>query len=134
METTFTDPAEKEIWDTVRALNAAWTRGNPDELAHYFHARMIAVTPVDRRRRDGQAECLAGWKGFVAAARVHDWQEIDPVIRVYDNAAVVSYDYDIDYEMSGQRCRDHGRDLMFLVRENDRWQLVGDQFSSMPGA
>jgi len=134
METALTDPTEREIWATVRALNAAWTRGNPDALERYFHARMIAVTPVDRLRLDGQAACVAGWKGFVAAARVYDWQEIDPAIRVYGEAAVVSYDYDIDYEMSGRRSRDRGRDLMFLVRADDRWQVVGDQFSSMPGA
>lgn len=134
MENTFTDPTQRDIWATVRALNRAWTEGDPDTLDCYFHEGMIAVTPVDRQRRDGRDACLAGWKGYADAARIHRWREIDPVIRVYGDAAVVSYDYEIDAEIAGRRSTERGRDLMFLVRADDRWQVVGDQFSAMPWA
>lgn len=33
----FDDPVQQEIWATIRALNDAWTKGNPDDLANYFH-------------------------------------------------------------------------------------------------
>ena len=132
METTFNTPVQQEIWSTVRAMNDAWTKDNPDDLAHYFHPLMLAVTPTDRLRRVGAAECVAGWKAFADAARIHSWQEIDPLIRVYGEAAVVSYFYAIDFEMGGQRYQQGGRDLFFFVRENGRWWAVADQFSSYP--
>ena len=83
VDTPFTDPIQQEIWATLRALNDAWTQGNPERLAEYFHPDMIAITPVDRLRRDGAAACIAGWQGFAESTRIHSWREIDPLIRVF---------------------------------------------------
>jgi len=132
MNISFSDPVQQEIWATLRAVNDAWTQGNPDDLAYYFHPQMLAITPVDRFRRDGAPACIAGWKGFADAARIHRWQEFDPLIRVYGDAAVASYYYEIDFEMGGSRIEQSGRDLFFLVREDGRWQVVADQFSPYP--
>ena len=132
MEMPFSDPVEREIWRTVRALNDAWTRGNPDDLRHYFHPRMIAVTASDRLRRDGAEACLTGWKAFAEAAAIHAWQETDPLIRAFGEAAVVSYYYDLDCTLGGQRLQLQGRDLFFFVREEGRWWAVADQFSGYP--
>ena len=132
MDMPFTDPVEQDIWRTVRALNDAWTRGNPDDLRRYFHPQMIAVTASDRLRRDGAEACVAGWKGFAEAATIHAWRESEPLIRVFGDAAVVSYYYDLDCTLTGQRQQLQGRDLFFLVRENGRWWAVADQFSAYP--
>ena len=128
----FADPVQREIWATLRAVNDAWTQGHPDDLADYFHAQMIAITPVDRLRRDGAAACVSGWKSFADAARIYRWQEFDPLIRVYGDAAVASYYYEIDFAMGGKRAVQSGRDLFFLVRDHGRWQVVADQFSPYP--
>lgn len=132
MNATFIDPAEQEIWSTIRAINDAWTQGHPDDLADYFHPRMVAVTPVDRLRREGAEACIAGWKGFADAARIHRWQEFDPLIRIFGDAAVVAYYYEIDFEMGGRRIEQAGRDLFSLIRESGRWWVVADQFSAYP--
>ena len=132
MKTTFDSPEQQEIWTTVRAMNDAWTKGNPDALADYFHPQMLAITPTDRLRRDGAEECIAGWKGFAEAARIDSWREIDPLIRVYGDAAVVTYFYEISFDMGGRRYEEGGRDMFFFVRENGRWWVVADQFSSYP--
>jgi len=44
----FDDPVQQEIWAAIRALNDAWTKGNPDDLANYFHRNMLAITSTDR--------------------------------------------------------------------------------------
>jgi len=36
MAANFDDPVKREIWATLRALNDAWTQGNPDNLAYYY--------------------------------------------------------------------------------------------------
>ena len=132
MGTSFDSPEQQEIWTTVRDINDAWTKGNPDDLAHFFHPQMMAITPVDRLRRDGAEQCIAGWKSFAEAAKIHNWQETDPLIRVYGDAAVVTYFYEISFEMGGQSFEEGGRDLFFFIRENGRWWAVADQFSSYP--
>lgn len=129
----FDDPVQQEIWVTIRALNDAWTQGNPDDLANYFHRNMVAITTTDRLRRESGADCIAGWKAFADATRIHCWQEIDPVIHVYGDAAVVVYYFDIAFDMNGQTIHSDGRDMFFMVKEEGRWWVVADQFSSFPG-
>jgi hypothetical protein len=130
--TSFTDPTKQEIWTTVRAMNDAWTKGNPDDLAKFFHRDMVVITPTDRHRLNGGAACVAAWKGFCNAARIHYWEEKDPVIYVYGNSAVVAYDFDMSFDMGGNTVSMGGRDMFFFVKEGQRWWAVADQFSPYP--
>ena len=132
MTISFTDPVQQEVWNTVRALNDTWTKGNPDDLVNYFHSSMIAITATDRHRRDGGEACIAGWKGFANAATIHHWKEIDPVINIYGNSAVVAYYFDMSFSMGGQTISMGGRDMFFFVKESDRWMAVADQYSPYP--
>jgi hypothetical protein len=128
----FPDTTQEEIWATIRAANDAWTRGDPNELRKHFHPQMVAITPVDRLRLDGAEVCVAGWKTFAESCRIESWREIDPLIRVFADSAVVSYYYEIIFWIGGQRVEQAGRDLFFLVRQEGVWWIVADQFSGYP--
>ena len=132
MTVLFDDPVKREIWATVRAMNDAWTKGNPDDLSQFFHRDMVAITATDRNRLDGSAACVAGWTGFARMARIHRWQEVEPIIRIYGDSAVVAYYFDMSFDMGGQTTNLGGRDMFFFVRENGRWWAVADQFSPYP--
>ena len=131
---SFTDPVKQEIWLNVRAMNDAWTKGNPGDLSGFFHRDMVAITPTDRHRLDGGAACVAAWKNFCHAARIHRWEEINPVIHVYGNTAVVAYDFDMSFDMGGNTVDMGGRDMFFFVKEGQKWWAVADQFSPYPAA
>ena len=128
----FGQPVKQDIWATVRAMNDAWTKGNPDDLAKFFHRDMVAFTATNRNRLDSGAACIAGWKGFSRAARIHRWEEIDPVIHVYGDSAVVTYYFDMSFDMGGKTINMGGRDMFFFVKESDRWWAVADQYSPYP--
>ncbi len=128
----FSDPCKKELWDTLLQLNHAWVHGNPDELVNFFHPGMLALTPVDRMLRIGQASCIEGWKNFAENCKIHYFREKDPVIEVYGHAAVVAYYYHTSFELHGQTIESSGRDMFFFVKENGKWWAVADQFSDYP--
>jgi hypothetical protein len=130
--TFFADPIKQEIWATVRAMNDSWTKGNPDDLSRFFHRDMVAITATDRHRLEGGAACVAGWKGFCRAVCIHRWEEIDPVIHVYGNSAVVAYYFDMSFDMGGNTINTRGRDMFFFVKEGEKWWAVADQFSPYP--
>ena len=132
MSIDFDHPVKNEIWAAVRAMNDAWTKGNPNDLANFFHRDMVAFTPTSRNRLDSGAACVAGWKGFSDAARIHRWEEIDPVINVYGDSAVVTYYFDMSFDLGGQTINLGGRDMFFFVKEGDRWWAVADQYSPYP--
>lgn len=132
MTINFDDPVKQEIWATVRAMNDAWTKGNADDLAKFFHRDMVAITATDRSRLNGGAACIAGWKGFADAARIHRWEEVDPVIHVYGDSAVVAYYFDMSFDTGGQTINMSGRDMFFFVKEGGKWWAVADQYSAYP--
>jgi hypothetical protein len=127
---------KREVWAAVQAMNRLWTVENrPDELVNYFHERMVAITPTDRLRLEGGSACVAGWKGFTEAATIHHWKELDPRIELFADgtSAVVTYYFDMSFDMGGQTVDMGGRDMLVLVREDGRWWVVADQFSPYPG-
>lgn len=132
MESVFNDPDKQEVWKTLRALNDSWTKGDGGNLKDYFHRDMVAITPMDRNRRVGQDECIAGWIGFINAANIKAWEEIDPQVQIFNSTAIVTYYYDMSYEMDGQIVNTGGRDMFTFVKEEGKWLAVANQFSPFP--
>lgn len=121
-----------EIWQTLRALNACWTKGDGSGLVEFFHENMVAITPSDRLRREGRSACVAGWMDFSAMARIHSWRELEPSIQVYGDSAVVTYYFEMSFSIDGQKINMGGRDMFVFIKEQGRWWAVADQFSPYP--
>ena len=128
----FQDRTKKEVWKTLRDLNETWVKGNPYNLKKYFHADMVAITPTDRKRREGREACVQDWAEFSKVAKIHSWKEIDPKIQIYGNTAVVTYYFEISFERERQKIDFGGRDMYVFIMENNRWLAVADHFSPNP--
>jgi uncharacterized protein (TIGR02246 family) len=124
--------AEREVWTAVEAMNRCWTAGDPRELSHHFHPRMVAVTPADELPLVGGEACAAAWARYAATVRIRSWRTHDERITVFGDAAVVAYLYEMECETGGRTVHPRGRDLLALVREDGRWRVVADQFSPYP--
>lgn len=126
---------EGEVWKDVQAMNRCWTCGRLEELARladYFHENMVAITPTDRLRVEGKEACIAGWRRFAETAIIQSWLENEPKVQIHNDMAIVSYYYEMDCNMGGGDIRLEGRDLLTLIRNTDRWQVVAEQFSPYP--
>ena len=126
---------KEEVWATIQALNRLWTVENrTDELAQYFHKNMVAISATDRLRIEGRESCVAAWKKFTQAAKIHYWKEIDPKIELFGNNtfAILTYYFDMSFEMGGKTIKMGGRDMFAMVNEDGKWWVVADQFSAYP--
>ncbi len=132
MKIKFDDAAKQEVWQTLRALNDAWTKGNPEELKNFFHKDMVAITATDRHRLEGREACFKSWNDFSRAAHIRHWEEQEPKIMVFGNTAVVTYYFDMSFDMGGQTVNLGGRDMFVFVKEDGKWWAVADQFSPYP--
>jgi hypothetical protein len=135
MEINNIEKIKEEIWQFIQEMNRLWTSdGKAEELKNYFHEKMIVLNPMDKFRLEGSERCVQGWVNFAKTAVIHYWNEKDPEIVVYNNGtvAVVTYYYDMSYEMNERTIKSEGRDLFFLVKENNRWWIVADEFSEYP--
>ncbi len=124
--------AKEEVWQALRCLNDAWTKGNPEQLKDCFHKDMVAITATDRERLVGRDACLASWSRFAKSAKIHHWKEIDPAIQIYGDTAVVTYYFDMSFDMGNGTINMGGRDMFVFVREGNKWWAVADQFSPYP--
>ncbi len=127
------EPAEREVWDTVKALNATWTQGRIHELGAWFDDDAVAITPTDPGRLEGREACLRAWERFVDAARMLSWVEVDPLVRIWGDVSVVCYGYRAQCDFGDGPRELVGRDMMVLVRGAGGWKLAADHFSGEPG-
>jgi hypothetical protein len=128
------DRDAREPWETVQALNRCWTSGRPEDLREYFHEEMVAITPADRLPLVGREACVEAWSAYARSTRILSWETSGERVRIYGDAAVVTYRYAMRCERGGREFRPAGRDMMVLVKTGDRWVVVADQFSPDPEA
>jgi len=129
------DKTQEQIWKMIQEMNRKWTtENNADELKNYFHKDMVTITPTDLKRIEGGENCVAGWKGFSENAKIHFWKESEPKVQVYGEGkfAIVTYYFDMSFDMNGQTINMKGRDMFSLINENGKWLVVADQFSQFP--
>lgn len=131
------ESAGKKVWQTVEALNRAWTVDRDvEKLRGFFHRDMVAITPMDHDRLHGRDACVASWKRFLDAAHTIRWVEREPEVALFGGGklAVVTYYYDISFVLTatGREVHESGRDMFILVEEDGRWWVVADQFSRFP--
>jgi uncharacterized protein (TIGR02246 family) len=124
--------AQREVWDVVRRINAAWREGHPERLSELLHDQMVIIGPDGRRFAEGKEPCVASYREFCESAPVTFYQESDPQVDVYETTAVVSYQYEIEYSLEGKVHREAGRDVFVLEKQDGRWLAVWRQLSSQP--
>ena len=125
----------QEIESTIREMNRCWTETwDEARFREYIHPEAVAIVPTTPGCLEGRDAYVAGWKGFVEAAKIHLWDESDHRIRIHasGSGAVVTYLFTISFTLGGQPVTMKGRDMFFLVRESGRWLVVADQFSPEP--
>lgn len=126
---------KEEVWKNVQAMNKAWAiDGDADRLKDYFHQNMVAISATERERIVGRDACVASWKAFAESTKIHHWKEIDPQIQLHGGGkfAVVTYYFDMSFDMGGRAIDMGGRDMFALVNEDGKWWIVADQFSGYP--
>lgn len=114
----------EKILQILHKINEAWSKGEADQLKEYFHDDLVILGPNLQRMGEGKKACMESYKEFIAQAIVHDYREIDHTIDVWGNTAVVTYVFDISYEMNGQTFRESGHDMFVFNREGEQWLAV----------
>jgi ketosteroid isomerase-like protein len=125
----------EEVIATIRAMNRCWTEGwNEAQFRQYIHPDAVAIVPTTSGRLEGQEAYVAGWRAFAEASVIHEWRETDHKVQIYNGAksAVVTYLFTISFVTGVQKQTMQGRDMVFLIKQGRKWQVVADQFSPDP--
>jgi uncharacterized protein (TIGR02246 family) len=115
---------QKEAWEVVRQINAAWLEGHPERLSEWFHDRVVVIGPDGTRYGEGKDAVVESYRDFVQKATIGEFRESDGKVDLYDTVAVVSYRFDIEYTIEGKSSRENGREVMVLEKQGGRWLAV----------
>jgi uncharacterized protein (TIGR02246 family) len=116
--------ADDSPWEAVQKINRAWRTGEISDVGELFHPDAVIVHPGFEGRTEGREACLQSYRDFAAQATVRRLDEYDPQVDVTGDTAVISYGFQIDYEMDGETYADAGRDVFVLTRAGGRWQAI----------
>jgi hypothetical protein len=117
-------PNREAVAATMARINRAWLDGQLDDLEPLVHPEIVMVFPGFSGRIQGRDQFLAGFRDFCSNAKVHEFGEHDQQIDVAGVTAVVSFQFDMVYERSGERNRSTGRDLWVFQHEGSEWIAV----------
>ena len=114
----------KNVENILRSINKSWSEGRSQDLAHYFHDDMIIQGPGLQDTIKGQHNCIKHYEGFASHSNFKDFKSSDYTVNVWDNTAIASYRFDIEFEADGEIRKESGHELYSFLREDDEWKAV----------
>lgn len=113
----------RELVERVEAYDRCWLEGRTADLRQFLHPHVVFTGPRFERLARGLDACVQSYVSFLSAARIHDFTASDYEVDAAGASAVMTYRWQIDYEMSGARQVESGRELLVWVRDADRWAI-----------
>ena len=129
------EAVKAEVLERVKDWDHTWADlKDGEKLKEFFHENMVSITPSDHDILYGKAKNLEMYHGFMESSEVVSWELVEPEVHLYNNGktAVLSTYYKITIKAEPENLVLEGRDLMTLVKEDENWVIVADQFSSFP--
>jgi hypothetical protein len=123
---------ELSIWESILAANRAWRSGRPEEVASLFH-RDVVMEAIDGkilcRGRDAMVQSYVDHTRAVDTVR---FRETDHAIHVAGGTAMVSYAFEVEYQLEGKRYDEVGRERLAFTLDDGRWTAVWRMQTSAP--
>lgn len=119
--------AQKEVWKNVEAYWALDAAGNTEAFMAYFHPDYMGwqlgnAVPGNK----ATATKFIGYWHKASKTQVYDIQPA--AIKIHGNVAFVHYHYtQIQRDTSGKDKETAGRWTDILMKQGDKWVLIGDQ-------
>jgi ketosteroid isomerase-like protein len=121
-----------EVADEIRAvlatINGAWLSTNLEAvetaLQSCFHRDMVIKGGDLETAAEGRKACVRSYIDFIDQAKISEFKQDEPDIRIFGNTAIASYSWRIGYSMGGKDYDEKGWDIFAFMREDGKWLAV----------
>ena len=124
MKTISEEKSIEDITQIIKKINQSWKEGYTEKLEKYFHEKMMVVSPDLKILGEGREACIKSYSDFITQAKVKKYSESALDVRVWEKTAIVSYKYDVVWEMGGKAYEESGKDLFIFTFECGKWLAV----------
>lgn len=117
---------EQEVLDVVQRWNDSFERNDSKTYFTFIHDDLTLFIPSSPYRIDGkQADKNEfEWSLSKSRTKVHLFQELQPVVQVFGNTAIVTYHNRGAYGPDGGEQMLYAKETNVLVKENGVWKIV----------
>jgi uncharacterized protein (TIGR02246 family) len=118
------EDVREAVATAMREMNRAWLEGNAQDMERLVHPDVVMILPGFAGRVAGREALVNGFRDFSENAAVLQFREDDSQVDVIGGTAVVSFAYEMTYELSGGRYRATGRDMWVFENRDRSWLAV----------
>ncbi len=112
------------IQTIIENVNAAWVNKEYEPLEQMLHKDVVFTMPGFTAQVIGKEKCIEGYKQFMEAAELHDFEIDNLNITVTGNTAVAHYTYKISYTVNNEKYDEEGIDIFTLSYIDGKWLVV----------
>jgi len=109
----------EQLWERVRASNAAWLRGEPRDVADLYADDAVLITP-DLRRVEGRVAIVQSYVDYVSQVRTDHFRELGHSVELRGDVAVLTYTFDVRYEVEESVYQEQGQEVVVFARRGER--------------
>ncbi len=119
------DPADIEaVKNVLKKINTSWTQGDIAGLRTCLHDNMIIEGPDLLERKQGVGICIDHFSKIVRHLDGIKWREFGHQISIWHETALAKYQFEIEFQTSGEIRRESGYELYAFSREMGNWKAV----------
>ena len=115
---------DDEFISFVERMDRCWMQGRLQDLDAFLAEDVVFVAPGSRRRGEGIAQAIEGYRQFTSHARIDHFQTNDYVVTQRGDTAVVEYAWQMTWVAGGAEHNETGREVLVLARRDDNWRVV----------
>lgn len=115
---------EDEVMEVVRSFNEAFADNDPDRYFKHIHPDVVVLTPANPYRVEGVVDDREEfeWGLRTERTKVGYFQEIQPLVRIHGDVAVVTYYSRGSY--GPEQAVAYLKETDVLVRGEEGWKIV----------
>jgi ketosteroid isomerase-like protein len=126
MKTARMTSAEREVWNVIAAFNRAFAANDPNLYFQYIDDDIVVIIPSSPYRIEGVKDDREEFEHSLRAGttRVGYFQELQPLVQVFGDTAVVTYYSRGAYGPEGDAKTGYLKETDVLVKRNGTWKIV----------
>ena len=108
----------------MEKINNTRIKDDPEKLKKFFHEDIVFLSQDFKEQGVGIDACIESYKEFKKMSNLEEFKVSNSRIDLFDNIAVVSYNFEIKYIISQEIYNHKGRDMFIFTNVEGKWMAI----------
>jgi len=115
---------KQDIWRLMEEINHIWLMEDPERLRAFIHKDIVVLTQDFKEQGIGIDAFINSYREFRKISKIKDFKVNNSRVDLFSNFAIVSYNFEIEYEINNEKNKNSGRDMFIFTKEVDSWLAI----------